>query len=93
MTTSRIKLRIITKLIVLAVLITVAAFSLFGEKKVSARVCHEVEHYYYSDATYTEEVGMKFIYCNGTYTWGQVTQWDSIMDGETCCANCPQQCQ
>lgn len=93
MQTSRMKLRIITKLVVLAALITVAALSLFADKKAFARPCHEVEHYYYSDATFTVEVGQKFLYCNGTYTWGQVTQWDVIIDGETCCGNCPSQCE
>jgi hypothetical protein len=88
MLTSRMKLRVVSKLIILAVLITVAAFTLFGQKKGSARVCHEVEHYYYSDATYSEQVGYKWLYCDGTYSWGQVTQYDFVVDGECCGWNC-----
>jgi hypothetical protein len=92
MQTSRIKFRIIAKLLVLVTLITMAGFTLFGERIAYARVCHEVEHYYYSDATYTTEVGYKFLYCNGTYTSGQVTQWVFTVDGEPCCGNCPSWC-
>lgn len=93
MLTSRIKLRLIGKLLVLAVLITVAAFTLFGRRQVYARPCHEVEHHYFADETYGEEVGEKWLYCNGTYQWGQVTQYDLVIDGYPCCFNCPSWCE
>lgn len=93
MSTPRRKVYIVARLLVLAALMAVAvAYVLTPEKKVCARPCHEVEHYYYSDATYSVEVGQKFIYCNGTYTWGTVTAYDVIIDGEPCCGNCPNVC-
>ena len=86
MSTPHRKIYLVARLLVLAALLAItASFILTPEKKVSARVCHEVEHYYYSDATYTVEVGQKWIYCNGTYTWGTVTIYDVIIDGESCC--------
>ena len=80
------KIYLVARLLVLAALLAVAAsFILTPEKKVCARPCHEVEHYYYSDATYTVEVGYKFIYCNGTYTSGTVTIYDYVVDLGSCC--------
>jgi hypothetical protein len=93
MLSSRIKVRIIAKLLVLAALITVAAFTLFGDRKTFARPCHEVEHDYYADDTYGELVGYKLLYCNGTYTWGTVTAYDLVIDGDPCCDNCPDWCE
>jgi len=83
------KIRVIAKLLILAVLVTVAAFTLFGGQKTQARPCHEVEHDYYADDTYGEIVGYKFIYCDGTYTFGTVTIYDFVIDGDPCAGNCP----
>ena len=92
MLTARTKIRLVSKLLVLGILVAAAAFVALQDRKAYARVCHEVEHYYYSDATYTTQVGQKWLYCNGTYTWGQVTQYVFTVDGEPCCGNCPSWC-
>lgn len=93
MLSSRMKVRVAAKLLVLAALLTLTAFTLFGDKKTFARPCHEVEHDYYSDDTWSEIVGYKFIYCNGTTTIGTVTQYDFVIDGDSCCGNCPDWCE
>jgi hypothetical protein len=86
MSTPHRKIYLVARLLVLAALLAItASFILTPEKKATARVCHEVEHYYYSDATYTVEVGEKFFYCNGTYSWGTVTAYDFVIDGGSCC--------
>lgn len=86
MSSPRRKVYLVARLLVLAALLTVAAvFALNPEEKASARPCHEVEHYYYSDATYTVQVGYKFYYCYGTYSSGTVTPYDFVIDGGSCC--------
>lgn len=93
MSTPKRKLYLIARLLVLTALVAIAAaYILKPEKTVCARPCHEVEHYYYSDATYSVQVGYKFLYCNGTYSEGTVTAYDFVVDGEPCCGNCPSWC-
>ena len=65
----------------------------FGAQTVYALPCHEVEHNYYDDATYTNQVGWKYLTCHGTYSWGIVTQYDEVFDGDYCCGNCPWWCE
>jgi hypothetical protein len=67
----------------------------FGStEEVSALPCHEVEHYYYDDAIQSNQVGYKWLTCHGTYSWGIVTQYDFVVDGEccSCCGYCPEFC-
>ena len=52
-----------------------------------AAPCYEVEHEYYSDATYTTQVGYKYITCSGTYSWGTVTIYRISYQGG-CCGSC-----
>ncbi len=93
--------KIINRLVLFLVLVgALGFFSFRGNKyfgnsgEVSSRVCHEVEHFYYDDATFTNQVGYKWLRCNGTTSWGIVTQYDSIIDGEccSCCGYCPEFC-
>ena len=53
----------------------------------SAMPCYEVEHEYYSDASYTTQVGYKYVSCNGIYTWGTVTVYRISYQGG-CCGSC-----
>ena len=79
------------RLIFLCVLSLALVFSTsFGTKRFScidsagARPCHEVEHNYYSDATYNTIVGYRFVTCSGVYTYGTVTQYVVSYDGGDC---------
>lgn len=92
---------IISRIVLLLVLAGMLGFFGFGGDKyfgktqeVSAMPCHEVEHNYYSDATYTNQVGWKYLTCHGTYSWGIITQYDDVLDGECCgcCGYCPEFC-
>lgn len=80
----RTKFRLVSKLLILLVVAAVVAFAGIREREACARPCHEVEHYYYSDPSHTTLVGTKFLYCNGTYTWGTVTQYVFTVDGGDC---------
>ncbi|HEV3468458.1 MAG TPA: hypothetical protein VG148_04000 [Pyrinomonadaceae bacterium] len=80
----RTKFRLVSKLLVLLVMIAVAAFAVIREQGVCARPCHEVEHYYYSDATHSTLVGTRFYYCNGTYFWGTTSPYVFTVDGDDC---------
>jgi hypothetical protein len=84
------RLIIISVLVMLIVVISAVGFQYFqSTPKVSALPCHEVEHYYYSDATYGTQVGYRFVTCHGVYTEGQVTQYVVSFDGDDCPENCP----
>lgn len=79
------------RLIFLFVLVMALVLSTtFGTKRFScidsagALPCHEVEHNYYSDATYSTIVGYRFVYCSGVYTYGTVTQYVVSYDGGDC---------
>jgi hypothetical protein len=76
-------------LITVISLTTVIGIFYFQCSIVSALPCHEVEHYYYSDATYGTQVGYRFVTCHGVYTEGQVTQYVVSFDGGDCPENCP----
>ncbi|HZI19955.1 MAG TPA: hypothetical protein VEY09_15330 [Pyrinomonadaceae bacterium] len=68
----------------LLALIFTAASVLVPCRGVFARPCYEVEHQYFSDATYSEQVGTRFVTCNGVYTFGQVTQYVVSLQGGDC---------
>lgn len=57
------------------------------QESCSAMPCYEVEHEYYSDATYTTQVGWKYITCSGTHSWGTVTIYKVSYQGD-CCGSC-----
>lgn len=79
---------LISTIVMAIIFIAGGAYFQYGSK-VSALPCHEVEHYYYSDATYGTQVGYRFVTCHGVYTEGQVTQYVVSFDGEDCPENCP----
>ncbi len=89
MRTSLIKRRSI-KVLLAVILFAVAvavAIALSPARRTEAQPCYEVEHEYYSDATYTTQVGLRHITCSGTYSWGQVTQYKITITGD-CCGSC-----
>jgi hypothetical protein len=44
--------------------------------------------YYYSDATYTEEIGYRYIQCNGTVTFvGRSSSYQQTEIIGSCCSN------
>jgi hypothetical protein len=57
---------------------------LFQNQKVSARPCHEVEHFYYDEPTQGNQVGYKWLTCYTTYSWGIETQYELVVDGDDC---------
>jgi hypothetical protein len=91
MPTSHLKRRSIKALLgaVILALVLAVAFALSPARQTTAEAmpCYMVEHYYYSDATYTTQVGYKFVTCNGIYTWGQVTVYKQSFQGD-CCGSC-----
>ncbi len=94
MSTSRINVRLVGRLVVLAVLLTVAAFTLSHARDASALPCHEVTHHYYDGPDYVNEVGTKYVTCYGITTYGTVTQYVFTEDGDccSCCGYCPDWC-
>jgi hypothetical protein len=79
------------RIIFLCVLTLALVFSSsFGSKRLrcidsaGALPCHEVEHNYYSDATYSTIVGYRFVTCSGVYTYGTVTTFVVSYDGGDC---------
>lgn len=89
MRTSPIKRRSVRALLALVffALILAAATALSPARRTGAAPCYEVEHEYYSDATYTTQVGLKWITCSGTYSWGEVTVYKITITGD-CCGSC-----
>jgi hypothetical protein len=73
--------------VVFFTLILAVAVALSPVRQASSQPCYEVEHEYYSDATYTNQVGYKYIYCGGTHSWGYVTQYKIVITGD-CCGSC-----
>jgi hypothetical protein len=95
MRTSRVNFRLAARLVVLVALLCAVAFTLSRSQDASAKPCHEVTTYYYSDATLTTEVGEKYLTCNqGIITTGTVTAYYQSFDGEccSCCGFCPDWC-
>jgi hypothetical protein len=94
MTTSRVNLRLVARLIVLVALLCAAAFTLSNSQNASALPCHEVTTYFYSDATHTTEVGERYVTCYGVTTYGTVTSYYESFDGDCCgcCGYCPEFC-
>lgn len=63
--------------------------------EVSALPCFDVEHYYYDDATYSNQVGWRMVTCSGVHTFGTVTQWVVSYQGGCCgrcCGGCEEYC-
>lgn len=56
-------------------------------KLAQALPCTELHHWFYSDATFTDQVGGRIRDCSGgVHTWGQ--QWtDYWAEGDCCCWN------
>jgi hypothetical protein len=53
-----------------------------------AAPCYEVEHEYYSDATYTTQVGYRYLTCSGGIIgWGTITSYKFSYQGG-CCGSC-----
>lgn len=76
-----------TGLFIAAIIIAIVAVGIFTfntTTKVNAFPDHEVEHFYYSDATYTNQVGYRHVTCYGVFTEGQVTQYVFTVDYEGC---------
>jgi hypothetical protein len=91
---SQINFHLVGRLLVLVVLLAVAAFTLSNTRKANALPCHEVTHHYYDAPDYANEVGTKYVTCNGITTYGTVTQYVFTEDGEccSCCGYCPDWC-
>ena len=49
--------------------------------------CYMVEHFYYSDETFTTQVGYKWLTCNGVISWGYETPYKYSVQGD-CCGRC-----
>lgn len=73
--------------VVVFTLVLAAAIALSPARKACALPCHEVEHDYYSDDTYTTQVGVRYVTCSGVYTYGTVTIYVVSYDGD-CCPSC-----
>jgi hypothetical protein len=83
---SWLKFRSVRTLLVVGVLVLIftVATAMLPCRGVGALPCHEVEHNYYSDSTYSVQVGTRFVTCSGVYTYGQVTQYVISYDGGDC---------
>jgi hypothetical protein len=95
MFTSRINLRLVGRLLILAVLLAVATFiTLSNARKADALPCHEVTHHYYDAPDYANEVGTKYVTCYGIVNYGTETAYVFTEDGDCCrcCGYCPEWC-
>lgn len=57
----------------------------FGVAAIWARAQYEVENYFYSDNTFTDQVGYRIVPCTGSiYREGQFTNYSVSYRGEQC---------
>lgn len=64
-------------------------------QQVSALPCFDVEHYYYDDASHTNQVGWRMVTCSGVHTYGTVTEFVLSYQGGCCgrcCGGCEEYC-
>jgi hypothetical protein len=57
---------------------------LVGGASLMAMPDHEVYFEYYTDGTYAEMCGEKYVTCHGIYRFGCQTQWYVAYDGDDC---------
>jgi hypothetical protein len=60
------------------------ALLLVGTTSLFALPDHEIYYEFYSDASYTELVGERFITCFGIYSWGIQTSYRLVFHGPDC---------